>query len=84
MKCTDTLIKRSIPGKVSLNYDRDGKLMAHTRTKDSCPDSESKILNKCSPMSFQEIKSIANRQESKQEQIIFSDSLQTKMVNGCS
>jgi len=84
MKCTDVEWKKSIPGKVSLNYTRDGVLMAHTRTNDSCSTTAYHILNDQKPLSFGWIKMYANSpQNTNQKDIIFSDALVTKRTLLC-
>ncbi len=84
MKCTDSVYKRSIPGKVSLSYDISGLLWAHTRTDDSCENHDYRTLNKLNPMSFGMIKMIANgAQNFHQKEIVFSDALQTKRTKMC-
>ena len=81
MKCTDTLVKRSIPGKVSLKYRRDGKLVAHKRTEYSCENSDYIILNISTPSTFERTKKIANEQNCGQQEIILSDALLGKMLS---
>jgi len=84
MKCTDVEWKRSIPGKVSLNYDINGVLRAHTRTKDSCDNHLYHILNDQKRLQFGWIKMFANsEQNTAQENIVFSDALQTKRTLLC-
>jgi nicotinic acid phosphoribosyltransferase len=81
MKYTDTIAKRSIPGKVSLKYRRDGKLVAHTKTEYSCENSDYILLNISTPSTFERTKKIANRQDCDQQEIILSDALRTKMLS---
>jgi nicotinamide phosphoribosyltransferase len=79
MKYTDAPAKHSIPGKVSLKYRRDGKLVAHTRTEYSCENSDYIILNLSPPATFERTKRIVDRQDCSQQEIILSDALRTKM-----
>jgi hypothetical protein len=81
MKCTDTLVKRSIPGNVSLKYRRDGKLVAHKRLEYSCENSDYIILNISTPSTFERTKKIANKQNCGQQEIILSDALLGKMLS---
>jgi hypothetical protein len=77
-KYTDTPIKRSIPGKVTLQH-KDGRLGVSPQTQTQNNDSDSAVLNKASALTFKEIKEIANIQDTTQNEIILSHELQAKM-----
>ncbi|MFY9868288.1 MAG: hypothetical protein WAK17_01070, partial [Candidatus Nitrosopolaris sp.] len=78
MKYTDTPIKRSIPGKVTLQR-KDGRLVAYPQTQTQNNDSDYVVLNKATPLTFKEITEIANIQDTTQSDIILSHELQAKM-----
>ena len=77
MKYTDTPIKRSIPGKVTLQR-KDGRLVVYPQTQNQNNDSDYVVLNKTTPLTFKEIKEIANIQDTTQNEIILSHELQAK------
>jgi hypothetical protein len=77
MKYTDTPIKRSIPGKVTLQR-KDGRLVVYPQTQTQY-DSEYVVLNKAIPLTFKEITQTANMQDTTQNEIILSHELQAKM-----
>ena len=77
MKYTDTPIKRSIPGKVTLQR-KDGRLVVYPQTQNQNNDSDYVVLNQATPLTFKEIKEIANIQDTTQNEIL-SHEVQAKM-----
>ena len=59
--------------------DRDGKLVAYPQTQTEANNSAYIILNNSLPLRFEEIKEIANIQDTSQKEIILSDTLRAKM-----
>jgi hypothetical protein len=58
---------------------RDGRLVVSPQTQTQNNDSDYAVLNKASPLTFKEIKEIANIQDTTQNEIILSHELQAKM-----
>jgi len=77
MKYTDSSIKRSIPGKVTLQR-KDERLVVYPQTQTQY-DSDYVVLNKAIPLTFKKIKENANIQDTIQNEIILSHELQAKM-----
>jgi nicotinamide phosphoribosyltransferase len=78
MKYTDTPIKRSIPGKVTLQR-KDRRVIVYPQTQTQNDDSDYVVLNQATPLTFKEIKENTNIQDTTQNEIILSHDLQAKI-----